>query len=366
MYTKAAVVTDKNSDFILGNIILDNPKENEVLVKIVASGICHTDFVGKNDGKSGYPIVLGHEGAGIVEKIGVGVNNINVGDHVVLSFSYCGNCEQCLSGHPSICNYFNELNFGGKNFDGSHRLHSSDGKTNIDTFFGQSSFAQYSVVNKNSIVKVDKDVDLRYLGPLGCGFQTGSGTVLNYMKPEPYQSLVIFGTGAVGLSALMAAKILGLSNVIVADINQDRLNLALQLGATNIINTRDTDFEEELSKLGYSDGVDYSIDTTGVSSVIKQPLWALKPGGETVLLGIGGDVTFNVGDEILAEGKKITGLIEGDSIPKLFIPKLVNYFKEGRFPIDKLIEFYVIDDIEHAFEATKSGSTIKAVLTFQN
>lgn len=102
MYTKAAVVTDKNSDFILGNIILDNPKENEVLVKIVASGICHTDFVGKNDGKSGYPIVLGHEGAGIVEKIGVGVNNINVGDHVVLSFSYCGNCEQCLSGHPYV------------------------------------------------------------------------------------------------------------------------------------------------------------------------------------------------------------------------------------------------------------------------
>src|SRR5699024_12662400 len=178
-----------------------------VLVRVVSAGVCHTDVVARDLGIATFPIVLGHEGSGIIERVGAGVPDLQVGDPVVLSFAHCANCGLCLTGHPTVCDSFNQLNFGGAMDDGSRRL--AQGEESLATFFGQSSFATYAVVKSRNAVKVDADVDLALLGPLGCGIQTGAGTVLNNLKPDFASSLVVYGAGAVGLSAVMAAKIAG-------------------------------------------------------------------------------------------------------------------------------------------------------------
>ena len=205
MLINAAVVHRAGEDYVIEKVELAEPKYNEVLVKVVATGGCHTDeFIKEQLMPFPLPAVLGHEGAGVVVKVGSGVQAIKPGDHVVLSFSSCGHCENCLSGKPYACSDFTTLNMGGANFDGSHRL--SQDKQELSTFFGQSSFATYAVAHERNCVVVDKEVDLRYLGALGCGFQTGAGSVINGLKPEFGSSIVIFGCGSVGFSAIMGAK----------------------------------------------------------------------------------------------------------------------------------------------------------------
>lgn len=361
MKIKTATVTHAGDPLKIVVAQLDDPKVNEVLVKISATGVCHTDAVGRDGGTTPFPVALGHEGAGIVEKVGSGVQTVKPGDHVVLSFSYCGHCANCLAGHPGMCTHFNELNFEGANHDGSHRLHTNDGE-DISVFFGQSSFSDYVVADQNNVVKVDADVDLRLLGPLGCGIQTGAGTVLNYIQPKFGESIAVFGTGAVGLSAIMAAKIAGMAHIIAIDIFDNRLALAKELGATETINSKNENAEEKIREI-LSDGVDYAIDTTGVSPVIKTAIHGLKPAGECVLAGVGGDLTLNVMGDLLSESKKLSGVVEGDSVPQLFIPRLVEYYKRGQFPFDKLIKFYEFDQINEAFAASKNGSVLKPVMT---
>lgn len=360
MQIKTAVTRSQGETIKIQDAILDNPKPNEVLVKIVASGICHTDAAGRDGGMTPYPVALGHEGAGIVEKVGESVSTVAPGDHVVLSFSYCGHCANCLSGHPANCYQLNELNFGGHNYDGSHRIHDVDG-SDISTFFGQSSFSTYSVVDEHGVTKVTDDVDINMLGPLGCGFQTGAGTVLNYLKPEFGSSIVIFGTGAVGLSAMMAAKILGADHIIAVDIHDNRLEIAKELGATETINSKNENAVTAIRKI-LPAGVDYSIDTTGVSQVIKDSVSVVKPSGTNALLGIAGDVTYNIMGDIMAESKVVAGVIEGDAIPQLFIPKLIKYYQKGLFPFDKLIKFYDFKDINQAFADSADGSVIKPII----
>ena len=303
--------------------------------------------------------MLGHEGAGIVEKVGSGVTSIQSGDHVVLSYAYCGECGQCLTGHQNLCERTVELNFGGKSRDGSNRIHQHD--QSVSTFFGQSSFATYSVANKNNIVKVDKDVDLALLGPLGCGIQTGSGTVFNTLSPEPGTSIAIYGGGAVGLSAVMAAKIIGLKNIIVIDLHQNRLDLAMELGATHALNGKEVDVVEEIKKIT-GGGVHYAIETTGATPVIIQSIHALRVSGTVAIVGMGGNVQLNFTNDILMEGKKVMGAVQGDSVPQLHIPKLIQYYKEGKFPFDKLVKFYDFEDINTAFEESKTGVTLKPVV----
>lgn len=229
MKTKAIVSTPEK-DFNMQEVYLDEIKDDEVLVKIIASGICHTDAT-VLDGTmpTPKPVVLGHEGSGIVEKVGSNVTSVTPGDHVVLGFAYCGHCENCLDGNAAACENMIELNFSGKNkrhVTPIHDLNNND----ISQFFGQSSFAYHAVVDENNTVKVPKDVDIRLLGPLGCGIMTGSGTILNSLQPKPGSSLVVFGTGAVGLSGLMAAKIAGCTTIIAIDIHDSRLELAKELG----------------------------------------------------------------------------------------------------------------------------------------
>ncbi len=196
MKIKAAVTPGQGKDFIIEEIDLAAPKTNEVLVKIVATGVCHTDAVARDADIAPLPAVLGHEGSGIIEEVGEGVTRLKKGDHVVLSFAHCGHCENYLTGHPTVCETFNDLNFWGMNDDYSHRL-LKDGKP-LSTFIGQSSFGTFAVAHERNVVKVDKDVDLALLGPFGCGIQTGAGTVLNSIKPEFGSTIAIYGAGAVG------------------------------------------------------------------------------------------------------------------------------------------------------------------------
>lgn len=359
MLAKAAIAKKNAQSLDVKNIELDEPKANEVLVKIVATGICHTDKAAMDGMTTPLPAVLGHEGAGIVEKVGSAVTRIKPGDHVALSFSYCGECRNCRAGHPGMCMKFNQLNFDGANFDGSHRLH--DGDEDLSVFFGQSSFANYAVAQENNVVKVPDDMDLRILGPLGCGIQTGAGTVLNYMKLKSDETVVIYGMGPVGLSAVMAAHVANAKQVIAVDRNPNKLAMAKEMGATLVLNSNEDDVEEEI-KQAVPDGVDYSLDTTGNAGVIKQAVRVLRPAGEAVLIGIGGKVEFDIMQDLLAESKKISGVVEGDSIPQDFLPQLIKYYLEGNFPFDKMIKLYDFDNINQAFADFENNKVMKPVL----
>lgn len=359
MDIKAAVTHSQGEAFKLEKVKLAAPESDEIRVRIVAAGVCHTDVVARDLGIAPFPIVLGHEGSGVVDAVGASVSDLQVGDHVVMSFAHCGNCGHCLTGHPTVCDTFNELNFGGAMDDGSHRL-AQDGEA-LATFFGQSSFATYAIAKSRNAVKVDPEVDLALLGPLGCGIQTGAGTVLNRLKPEFGSSIVIYGAGAVGLSAVMAAKIIGCQHIIAVDVHDSRLELAKALGATHVLSGKDVDVVTEIKKIT-DGGSHYAIETTGVPLVVKQSLNALRPLGTVAIVGITPEMSIDVHNDLMAEGKSMIGVIEGDSIPRVFIPQLIAYYKAGQFPFDKLVKFYDFEDINQAFADSASGVTIKPVL----
>ncbi|MGY1409210.1 MULTISPECIES: NAD(P)-dependent alcohol dehydrogenase [unclassified Luteimonas] len=359
MKIQAAVTRAQGEPFSIEAVNLSGPAPGEVLVRVVATGVCHTDAVGRDLAVSPYPIVLGHEGAGVVEKVGQNVTSLVPGDHVVMSFAHCGQCANCLTGHPTVCDIFNDLNFGGRMDDGSARLHQGD--ADLSTFFGQSSFGTHAVAHERNVVKVDKDVDLALLGPLGCGIQTGAGTVLNSIRPEFGTSIAVYGCGAVGLSAIMAAKIAGCPQIFAVDVHDNRLELARELGATHAYNGKDVDVVKEI-KAASGGGSHYAVETTGAPPVVRQALNALRPLGRVAIVGVTPKMEIDVHNDLMAEGKGMIGVIEGDSVPRVFIPQLVAFYKAGRFPFDRLVRFYDFDQIAQAFDDSASGVTVKPVL----
>lgn len=361
MQIDAAVTSAQADDFKIEPVELAAPQAGEVRVRMVATGVCHTDAVARDLGIAPFPIVLGHEGAGVVEALGDGVTELAEGDHVVLSFAHCGHCKRCLTGHPSVCSTLNELNFGGAMDDGSRRLSRSGNE--LATFFGQSSFATHAVVNARNAVKVNPAVDLALLGPLGCGIQTGAGTILNSLKPGFGSSVVIYGCGAVGLSAIMAARLAGCRHIVGVDLHDSRLELARELGATHTLNGQSEDVVARIREIT-DGGSEYAVETTGVPAVVRQALQALQPLGRCAIVGVTPEVTLDVHNDLMAEGKSLVGVIEGDAIPRVFIPELVAYYKDGRFPFDRLIRFYDFADINQAFADSEQGTTIKPVLRF--
>lgn len=359
MRIQAAVTHSQGAPFVIEDVTLSGPGPNEVLVRIVATGVCHTDAVGRDLAVSPYPVVLGHEGAGIVEKTGTNVTALAPGDHVVMSFAHCGQCGHCLTGHPTVCDTFNQLNFGGRMDDDSARLH--QGGVDLSTFFGQSSFGTHAVAHERNVVKVDTGVDLALLGPLGCGIQTGAGTVLNRLKPAFGTSIAVYGCGAVGLSAIMAAKIAGCPQIFAVDVHDNRLALARELGATHAFNGRQMDVVQAI-KAASGGGTHHAVETTGVPPVVRQCLHALRPLGTAAIVGVTPAMEIDVHNDLMAEGKSMIGVIEGDSVPRVFIPQLVEFYKAGRFPFDRLVKFYPFADINQAFEDSRTGVTIKPVL----
>lgn len=363
MKTNAAVLDAAGAAHRISEVDLAGPQAGEVLVRIVASGVCHTDQVAQEQMiPVPLPAVLGHEGAGIVVEVGAGVDDLQPGDAVCMSFASCGRCRECLRGRPFLCLDFNLLNFSGRMRDGTTRL--SQAGAPVSVFFGQSSFAAHAVVNRRGLVKLPPDADLNQTAPLGCGIQTGAGAVLNRLRPEFGSSIAVFGCGTVGLSAVMAAAVAGCERVVAVGGKQSSLDLALELGATHVVNRCEFDDLGAAVKDAGGGLVDYAIDTSGASHMVRAALASCCPGGSAVVLGVTGELTINVQQELMGESKSLIGVVEGDSVPEVFLPKLIEYQRLGRFPFERLITYYPFEEINAAVADSAAGRAIKAVLTF--
>lgn len=359
--TRAALVRKKDDPFeIVEGVEVHALGPTDMRIHMVASGICHSDEERRKGNGGIFPIIVGHEGAGIVEEIGPEVTDFEVGDHVALSFYADGTCPNCRKGKPSRCINFTKNNGRGLRPDGDY-LFKYKGE-NVGNLFNESSFTETTVVNQLNAIKVDKDLDLRILGPLGCGYVTGAGTVFNAFKPEVGDGIVIFGTGAVGLGALMAAKVSGCTKIIAVDIIPERLELAKELGATHVINSKEEDPVAKVKELTDQLGVEWSIDTTGIPAVIQQGIDVLMPGGVTAPLAVTQKKTEIATINLVYNDKTVTGVKMGASVPRRDIPRLIELYKQGQFPFDKTIKFYDFEDINQANADSNSGKTIKPVL----
>lgn len=363
MKIKAAVVPEVGAQFeIRDNIDLHEVGPTDLQIHMVASGICHSDeAIRKGDASLGYPVILGHEGAGIVEKVGSEVKNFEVGDHVILSFYSDGTCDNCLKGMPTKCRSYAQYNLSGVRADGED--HFQENGQHISDMFNQSSFTTTTVVDQRNAVKIDKSFDLRKVGPLGCGYVTGSGTVLNTLKPKPGDTIAVFGTGAVGLAAMMAGRISGCIKVIAVDIVPERLELAKELGATHTINSKQEDAVAKIKELTGGYGVDWTVDTTGLPAVIKNAITALAQGGTCAAIAVTPHlIELSTWNDLCVDDKKVVGVNMGDSIPQIDIPRLLEFYKLGWFDFDKTEKFYDFEEINQANADSVSGKTIKPVL----
>jgi len=363
MKITAAVVPRRAAPFEIDTLDLTEPRADELLVEVVASGLCATDLHGR-DGyyPMPFPAVFGHEGAGIVRAVGSAVTKFKAGNRVLMAYPWCGECPNCRAHRQTYCLHAGDLKHGGTRADGS-TLHSKNGKPVYSAFFQQSSFGNFTIANERFAVKLGNDVPLDVVCALACGGQTGAGAVLNVMKPRPGESVVIFGTGTVGLSALMAAKIAGCEPIIAVDVHAHRLALARELGATHTIDhSGRTDVVAEIKRITGS-GARYSVETSALPSGLREAVDGLMPAGFCVLLGsarTGTEASFDM--PILQNGREVRGVIQGDSVPQDFIPLLADHIAHGRFPIERLITYYELADINQAAADSASGKTIKPVL----
>jgi len=360
---RAAVAREPGAPLTIEDLSMEAPRADEIRVRVVAVGVCHTDLVVR-DGEIPvpFPVVLCHEGAGIVEEVGSAVTKVAPGDHVVMTFNACGACPTCREHATSYCHESFPRNFGAARPDGSSPL-SGEGEQVHGYFFGQSSFATHAICREINVVKVPDDVPLELLGPLACGVQTGAGAVMNSFKVGANKTFAVFGAGSVGLSALMAAKVVCAAKIIAVDTNDERLAVARELGATHVVNPKTEDPAAAImAATGY--GVDFALDTTGIETVILAALDSLAPRGTAGILGASArDSVIPLKQGLLrGGGRRIMGIIEGDSDPDIFIPLMIELYRQGRFPFDKLIRFYRFDEINEAIHDSATGCTIKPVL----
>ena len=365
MKITAAVVESKDGPFQLDEVEIGEPRSDELLVKIVAAGMCHSDLSVRSQATP-FPLpgVLGHEGAGVVEQVGAQVSDFHVGDKVVLSFDSCGSCPPCQAGKPVYCQHWIALNLlGGSRLDGSATL-TRAGSHLHGHFFGQSSFATHALVSARSAVKVDDDLDLSQLAPLGCSVQTGVAAVLNVARPEPGSTVVIFGAGGVGLVAVMAAMLTPAARVIAVDVNAARLELASELGATDTVNPADGDPVSALIELTGGLGTQCAIETSGRLTVLDQAISSLSSAGTCVVVGappLGSQIAVDV-PNLLGRGIRLVGTNQGDSNPREFIPRLIELHRQGRLPFGRLTRPYAFDQINVAAQDAAEGRSIKPVM----
>ncbi|HEX3784864.1 MAG TPA: NAD(P)-dependent alcohol dehydrogenase [Pseudonocardiaceae bacterium] len=362
MLITAAVLRANDAPHALETVEIAEPGANEVVVEISGVGLCHTDLMPRSPAFFGaLPMIAGHEGSGVVTSVGSEVTGVAVGDHVIASFDHCRDCANCLTGHPAYCATFLQRNLFGRSLDGSISARDAQGAEIGSRWFGQSSFATHALVTEHNLVVVDPELPLELLGPLGCGVQTGAGAVFNALRVLPGSSFVVFGAGAVGLSAVMAATVAGATTIIAVDLNPARLAVAEELGATHVINAAEaTDVIGELYRLTEG-GAQYTLDTTGVPAVVENAINSLRPTGTCGLVAVHqGDVTIT--PSTLAFGRNVMGIFEGDSVPRLMIPRLIALWQQDRFPFDKLIRTFPLAEINAAEKASISGEVIKPVL----
>ena len=366
MKVTAAVVGSKDGPFQLEEVEIGEPRAGELLVKITAVGMCHTDLSVRSQATP-FPLpgVLGHEGAGVVNRVGAQVSAFRAGDKVVLSFDSCGSCPPCQAGRLVYCQQWIPLNLlGGSRLDGSATLTRASGDLH-GHFFGQSSFATHALVSARSAVKVDDDLDLSQLAPLGCSVQTGAGAVLNVARPEPGSTIAVFGAGGVGLVAVMAAMLTPAARIIAVDVNAARLELASELGATDTVNPADDDPVSALLGLTGGLGAQYAVETSGRLAVLGQAISSLASAGTCVVVGappLGSQIPVDV-PNLLGRGIRLAGTNQGDSNPRQFIPRLIELRRQGRLPFDRLIRPYAFDQINVAAQDAAEARTVKPVMT---
>ncbi|KAL6249143.1 hypothetical protein RBB50_004206 [Rhinocladiella similis] len=363
--TEALVVSQLGGSFELKELQLKEMRSDEIVVKMVATGICHTDLATAHGFKGpGLPAVLGHEGSGVVEQVGADVKHVEVGDHVLLTYNACLECTSCRRGNYSYCRHAERLNFGGSRLDDT-RTFSYNGEDINSAYFGQSSFAKRSIVRGVSAVKVDKSLPLEILCCLGCGIQTGAGTVLNVLKPQVGSSIAVFGVGGVGLAAIMAAKnFTPATKIIAIDVVDSRLEMAKELGATHALNSKGRDIVELIRSVTDGDGVDYALDGTGNLAVVQAMIDSTANSGIAATVGgvpAGQHVKIEP-STWLQRNVSYIGSCQGSSVPQKFIPALAEFWRQGRFPIDRLTKSYSYKEVNQAIDDMNRGRTIKPIL----
>jgi aryl-alcohol dehydrogenase len=364
MKVRAAVAREGHERFLIEELELSEPGPDDILVRIVGAGLCHTDIKAlRGSMPIPKPIVLGHEGAGVVERTGTRVTKVKPGDHVVLTYDSCGACHACTGGDPAYCERTSALNFldarenePGFFRQGNNRIHGH--------FFGQSSFSNYAIARPHNAIPVRKDAPLEILGVLGCSVQTGAGAIMNSLAAKQGESTAIFGVGPVGLCALLAAVACGSSEIVAVDVLESRLAMAKRFGATYCVlagpGVRTADRIRQL----VPGGVACVLDTTGRSDSYQQALLSLATKGRF------GFVTVPVGafqpdlGRMMLGGHTLRGIVQGDSVPDAFIPRLIDLHMGGRFPFDALVRKYPFDEINQAIEDQTSGKVVKPVFTF--
>jgi len=366
MKTVAAVARKPRGDFTIETLDVAPPRAGEVLVRIAGVGLCHTDLIFR-DQFAPYPLpaVLGHEGAGVIEALGEGVEGLAIGDRVVLGFSSCGHCARCDEGLPSYCREFPPLNYAGCRLEDGSTAFADNGEAVSSHFFGQSSFAALAVVRARNVVKVESaDAPLAILGPLGCGFQTGAGGVMRSMACPAGSSLVIFGGGPVGLAAVMGARLQSCATIVLVEPVAARRALGQELGATHSIDPTAGPVADALRAI-MPDGFDFAFDTSGRVDAIEAGLGVLAPRGMLGLVGVPGQagetLTINIA-AMITFGQRVIGIMEGDSDPQTFIPELIAHHLAGRFPFDRLVQTFPLAQINAAIAAQARGECVKVVL----
>lgn len=362
MEITAAVLREAGAPMSVETVELDDPRPTEIVVEIAGCGVCHTDLSFR-DGSWPYPLpaVLGHEGAGTVVVVGSAVQSVAVGDRVVLSFGFCGACPSCLSGMPANCPNAPLINMRGTRDDGSITL-SQNGTPVHGSFNTQSSFASHVVTEERYATKLPDSVPLEFAGTLGCGTPTGAGAIFNVLRPEPASTVAVFGLGAVGLSAVAAAKFRGCSRIIGVDLNPGRLELAEAIGVTDVIDASAADPISAIYQM-VPGGVDGAIEASGAKKALSDAFTSTKLTGTTVLVGAAPIGTrYEIDSVSLLAGRTLRGCTMGLANPRVFIPQLVRMWEQGLLPIEKMATKFKLSEIDAALTAAADGSVVKPVL----
>ena len=364
---KAAVLWEVNQPLRVQDVELDEPKDGEVLVRIAAAGVCHSDYhFMHGDLPIGIPCVLGHEGAGVVERVGPGVRSVHPGDHVVLLFrANCGHCDFCSRGRPALCAMAAQIRTTGRLLDGTSRLHANG--TEIKHLHGVSCFAERCVVTQEACVPIPHEIPFEVAAVFGCAVMTGVGAVINTAKVTAGSSVLIIGSGGVGLSAVMGASLAGANPIIAADILEAKLAAAIDFGATHRVNARSQDVVDAVRNLTGGEGVDFAFEAIGNPSAMNQAFRALRRGGLATAVGIapfGTQVTVDAG-ELVYQEKVLQGSYYGSAHFQADIPRLLQLYLAGRLPVDRLISRrYRLVNVNQAFEALLAGEVSRSVVVF--
>jgi Zn-dependent alcohol dehydrogenase len=359
----AAVVQELDGPFDLMKLELDEPGPGEVLVRMAGTGICHTDGLARH-GDLPFPLpgVLGHEGAGTVAAVGSGVTEFSEGDPVVIGWPSCGACRNCRAGEPRYCSRLGEVLAGGRRLDGGSALTRPDGSSVSSHFFGQSSFATFSLTTATALVPVSAGLPLELMGPLACGISTGAGAVFNTARPHAGAQLVVFGAGTVGLAAVMAARNSPATRIIAVDRHESRLRLARELGATDTVNVTEDDPVRAILDI-CGGPADFALECTGVISVVRQAADTVGMLGTCILIGgAPAGAEFCLDHISTLWGKRIIGVLGGSGRSQELITSIMDLYAQGRFPFDRLVEYFDFADIRTALDKSYSGEVIKPIL----